>query len=159
MRTLFFASFLALLSLLLRSNSMTRRSYGARPLTSRTISLTNSVRFDRWPLVLPTRGFVWRGVTFCGRGKSKLVMWLTAAASCPKCCGEGVSTYMARVDADGNARLLLGFLRHFGCVFCWFRFAIDVLVVLDFAGVGCTRFTGVVPYAEVYAGVSTGTAD
>lgn len=37
----------------------------AYPETSFTTSLTKAVRLLRWPLVRETRGFTWRGVTFC----------------------------------------------------------------------------------------------
>ena len=37
----------------------------AYPETSLTMSLTKAVRLLRWPLVRETRGFDWRGVTFC----------------------------------------------------------------------------------------------
>lgn len=62
--TLLLASLRALLSLLFRSNSMTRRSYGARPATSLTMSRTKAVRLDRWPLVREMRTRGARGVTF-----------------------------------------------------------------------------------------------
>lgn len=45
--TLFFANFLALLSLLFLRSSITRLSYGARPATSLTISRTKAVRLAR----------------------------------------------------------------------------------------------------------------
>ena len=65
-------SFLALLSFEFLNNSMTRRSYGANPTTSRTIERTNLVRVDWtpflcegltdfgisvvvWPLLMPRR--------------------------------------------------------------------------------------------------------
>lgn len=63
-RTLFFANFLALLSLLFLSSSITRLSYGARPATSLMISRTNAVRFDRWPLLREMRAFCSIGVVF-----------------------------------------------------------------------------------------------
>lgn len=64
-RTRRFASLRARLSLLLRSNSMIRRSYGARPDTSLTISRTKAVRLLRWPFMRETRALGWRGVTCC----------------------------------------------------------------------------------------------
>ena len=66
--TLFFANFLALLSLLFLNNSITRRSYGARPATSLTISRTKAVRLLKWPLVREMRGLRTRGVVFYSVG-------------------------------------------------------------------------------------------
>jgi len=66
-RTLFLANFLALLSLEFRRSSMQRRSYGARPQTSLTISRQNCVRLLRWPFMRETLGFVTRGVTLWPR--------------------------------------------------------------------------------------------
>jgi len=54
--TLFLATFLALLSLLLRNNSMILRSYGANPATSLTMSRTNAVRLLKCPFVREIRG-------------------------------------------------------------------------------------------------------
>ena len=39
--------------------------YLTYPETSLTISLTNAVLLLRWPFMRETRGFGWRGVTFC----------------------------------------------------------------------------------------------
>lgn len=49
---------------------MTRRSYGARPQTSRTISRQNLVRFVERPLVREILGLGWWGVTALWKGRS-----------------------------------------------------------------------------------------
>ena len=63
-RTRFLVSFLARLSFELRSNSITRRSYGANPTTSRTIERTNLVRVDWTPFLC--EGFTTLGMAVVG---------------------------------------------------------------------------------------------
>lgn len=147
--TRFFANFLALLSLLFLNNSMTRRSYGASPATSLTISRTNAVRFERRPLVRLMRVGGWRGVTICRQyistmdgGLNRALLSSRLRIEVGKSCawawaefgevalrrliaswGLESSTYMTSIDATDDAGPLLDFLRHAGCVVVCFNYS------------------------------------
>jgi hypothetical protein len=98
----------------------------AYPETSLTMSLTKAVRLLRWPLVRETRGFDWRGVTFCIHAS---LVSLCPCSPCPSASSNldflssssirvrryiSGWTYVTLVKADGNAGLLLDFLGHRG---------------------------------------------
>lgn len=61
-----------------------------------------------------TRGFGWRGVTFCGKVRPLVryydpIAWMATFSQVI----QGIwDTYMTSIEADGDARLLLDFLRH-----------------------------------------------
>jgi hypothetical protein len=89
------------------------------------MSLTKAVRLLRWPLVRETRGFDWRGVTFCIHASlvslcpsfsMSRILHLDSLSCSSIRVRRYISgwTYVTLVKADGNAGLLLDFLGHRG---------------------------------------------
>lgn len=94
------------------SGAVVRSAY---PETSFTISLTNAVLLLRCPFMRETRGFGWRGVTFCSSNACQHVLRpsLEYALDVWTLVRLG-GTYVTSIEADGDAGPLLDFLRHDG---------------------------------------------